>query len=82
MRELLFIAVVLACPLMMILMMRGGHGGHDHDAKPRGAAASWSFRQWRSSPSPPSSPFEPARRPTADRLVEPYPVRVYMKESR
>ena len=29
MRELLFIALVLACPLMMILMMRGhGHGGH------------------------------------------------------
>ena len=29
MKELLFIALVLACPLMMILMMRGhGHGGH------------------------------------------------------
>lgn len=43
MRELLFIAVILACPLLMILMMRGGHGhggsghslggcGHDHSA--------------------------------------------------
>ena len=29
MKELLFIALVIACPLMMILMMRGyGHGGH------------------------------------------------------
>lgn len=29
MKELLFIALVFACPLMMILMMRGhGHGGH------------------------------------------------------
>lgn len=34
MRELLFIALVVACPLMMILMMRGGrgHGGHAHEA--------------------------------------------------
>jgi hypothetical protein len=32
MRELLVVAVFLACPLMMIFMMRGGlgHGGHDH----------------------------------------------------
>jgi len=31
MKELLFIALVLACPLMMVLMMRGhGHGGHAH----------------------------------------------------
>jgi hypothetical protein len=41
MREVLFIALVLACPLMMVFMMRGGHGhggghadgghgGHDH----------------------------------------------------
>ena len=38
MRELLFVAVVLACPLMMILMMRGGHGhgGHAHDAHDAG----------------------------------------------
>jgi hypothetical protein len=31
MRELLFIALVLACPLMMMFMMRDGHrhgGGH------------------------------------------------------
>jgi hypothetical protein len=33
MRELLFIALVLACPVMMVLMMRGGHvhGGHAGD---------------------------------------------------
>lgn len=32
MRELLFLLLVLACPLAMLLMMRGGHGhgGHSH----------------------------------------------------
>lgn len=32
MRELLFLLLVLACPLAMFLMMRGGHGhgGHGH----------------------------------------------------
>lgn len=32
MRELLFLLLVLACPLAMILMTRGGHGhgGHTH----------------------------------------------------
>lgn len=31
MRELLFLLLVLACPLAMFLMMRGGHGdGHSH----------------------------------------------------
>ena len=32
MTEVLLIAVLLACPLMMILMMRGhhGHGRHAH----------------------------------------------------
>ena len=32
MRELLFIALVLACPLVMVFMMRGGHGhgGNSH----------------------------------------------------
>jgi Protein of unknown function (DUF2933) len=30
-RELLFVFLVLACPLMMVLMMRGhGKGGHWH----------------------------------------------------
>ena len=29
MRELLLVALVLACPVMMVLMMRGGHG-HQH----------------------------------------------------
>ena len=51
MRELLFIVLVLACPLMMILMMRGHghgrghsgpvggcHGGHDHESEPREAS--------------------------------------------
>ena len=35
MRELLFIALVVACPLMMILMMRGGHGhgGQVHESR-------------------------------------------------
>jgi Protein of unknown function (DUF2933) len=35
MRELLIIALVLACPLMMVLMMRGGHG-HGGHAQARG----------------------------------------------
>ena len=33
MREVLFIALVLACPLMMVFMMRGmsgSHGSEDH----------------------------------------------------
>jgi hypothetical protein len=42
-----FVLLILACPLMMMLMMRGGHGhggghahggghgGHDHPAEPR-----------------------------------------------
>jgi hypothetical protein len=28
----LFLLLILACPLMMLLMHRGGHGGHDHGA--------------------------------------------------
>jgi uncharacterized protein YceH (UPF0502 family) len=31
MEQLLFLLIILACPLMMMLMMRGSHGGHtDH----------------------------------------------------
>lgn len=30
MKELLFIAILLACPLLMMLMMRGGHGHGEH----------------------------------------------------
>ncbi len=30
MRELLFIALIVACPLMMLMMMRGGHGHGGH----------------------------------------------------
>lgn len=30
MRELFFVLLVLACPLAMILMMRGGHGHSGH----------------------------------------------------
>lgn len=35
-----FVLLVLACPLMMMLMMRGGHGhrGHSHEAEPREAS--------------------------------------------
>ena len=40
-----FVLLVLACPLMMMLMMRGGHGHgghsqgtHDHQAEPREAS--------------------------------------------
>ena len=35
MRELLFMLLVVACPLAMFLMMRGGHGhGHGHGHGP------------------------------------------------
>ena len=38
---LLFLLLVLACPLAMWLMMRGGHGGHGHGGQsPVGQAAS------------------------------------------
>ena len=30
MGQYLFLLLVLACPLMMLFMMRGGHGGHAH----------------------------------------------------
>ena len=31
MEQVLFLVVILACPLMMMFMMRGSHGGHgDH----------------------------------------------------
>ena len=30
MRELLLVAIFVACPLMMFFMMRGGHGAHGH----------------------------------------------------
>jgi hypothetical protein len=36
MRELLLIAIVLACPLMMMFMMRGGHGHGSHTEGHRG----------------------------------------------
>jgi hypothetical protein len=32
---LLFLLLVLACPLMMLFMHRGGHGGHESHAGPR-----------------------------------------------
>jgi hypothetical protein len=39
MDQLLFLLIVLACPLMMVFMMRGMHGGHvkaqDAPATPR-----------------------------------------------
>lgn len=40
MRELLFFLLVLACPLAMFFMMRGGHGhtsAHSSDEQPRRA---------------------------------------------
>jgi hypothetical protein len=68
MREVLFGALVLACPLMMIFMMRGGHGhggghaghaggrhgGHDHEAE-AGRASTDELRR---------------RRDELDRLIE------------
>lgn len=32
----LYLGILLACPLMMMFMMAGGHGGsHDHDSQDR-----------------------------------------------
>lgn len=31
--SLLILLLVLACPLMMVWMMRGGHGGHGHGTR-------------------------------------------------
>ena len=38
----LFLLVLLACPLMMVFMMRGGHGhaGHRHKGHDQGEAVS------------------------------------------
>jgi Protein of unknown function (DUF2933) len=36
MRELLLLAIILVCPLAMILMMRGGHGQGGHTEGHRG----------------------------------------------
>lgn len=33
MKSLLPFLIILACPLMMIIMMRGMHGSHEHGAK-------------------------------------------------
>lgn len=35
---LLVLLLVLACPLMMVWMMRGGHGGHGHASHGAGNA--------------------------------------------
>jgi hypothetical protein len=57
-RELFFIALVLACPLMMIFMMRSGHG---HGAVHRGHEPDQS---------PASIPDLRRRRDELDRLIE------------
>jgi hypothetical protein len=36
MKDLIFIALVLACPLMMMWMMRGGHGSHSGGGQEHG----------------------------------------------
>ena len=66
MRELLFVVFVLACPLMMIFMMRGhGHGGHAHGAE--GGRSHHERERW-----PDSTSTEELRsqRDALDRLIE------------
>lgn len=60
MRELLFLLLLLACPLAMLFMMRGGHahGGHSHTAHASG-----------SSDQPPSISELRQRRAELDRLI-------------
>jgi len=36
---LFFLLIVLACPLMMVFMMRGMHGSHGHESRGDGAGA-------------------------------------------
>ena len=65
MRELLFIVLVLACPLMMILMMRGhGHGGHADNAADRPAR-----HERERSPESPSTAALRRQRDALDRLI-------------
>ncbi|HEU5065566.1 MAG TPA: DUF2933 domain-containing protein [Gaiellaceae bacterium] len=61
MRELLFLLLLLACPLAMLFMMRGGHahGGHRHTAHASGG-----------SDQPPSISELRQRRAELDRLIE------------
>lgn len=61
MRELLFLLLLLACPLAMFFMMRSGHGhgGHSHTS-----SASGSDHQ------PPSVSALRRRRAELDRLID------------
>ena len=51
MRELLLVAIFVACPLMMFFMMRGGHGhgahGHGHEAGAHEAKSTSALRRER-----------------------------------
>lgn len=67
MRELLIIALVLACPLMMVLMMRGGHG-HGGHAQARGDESG--NGEGEISREPNSSAELRRRRDELDRLIE------------
>lgn len=66
MNELLFLLLILACPLAMFLMMRGGHGhgGHDHGGHSHTASANGCDEQ------PLSAEELRRRRRELDRLIE------------
>ena len=67
MRELLLIAIILACPLMMMFMMRGGHG---HGAHGEAHGGGGGHGHGDSSGEPRSSAELRRERDDLDRLIE------------
>jgi hypothetical protein len=69
MRELLF-AIVLACPLMMMFMMRGGHGHGGRGGHTEEHGGGYGHGQGDASGEPRSSTELRRERDDLDRLIE------------
>jgi len=71
MRELLIISLVLACPLMMLWMMRGGHGhGHGHGGHAEGRRGGCGHSHGSPSSGPRSAAELRRERDELDRQIE------------